>query len=97
MRFIRRLVHLFSEPLHSIAPPLLLYLLIFLSPATATTDLYTLSLHDALPILASSTELSTTSQRRWCRPCLPVEPMYMPGRRRTGSSPSSTSICSAPY
>ena len=35
------------------------------------------------PAMASSTELSTTSQTRWCRPAGPVEPMYMPGRLRT--------------
>ena len=29
--------------------------------------------------------------------CGPVLPMYMPGRFRTGSRPSSTVICSAPY
>ena len=40
------------------------------------------------PAMASSTELSTTSQTRWCSPLGPVEPMYMPGRFRTGSSPS---------
>ena len=31
------------------------------------------------PAMASSTELSTTSQTRWWRPLGPVEPMYMPG------------------
>ena len=36
------------------------------------------------PAMASSTELSTTSQIRWCNPARPVEPMYMPGRLRTG-------------
>ena len=41
---------------------------------------------------ASSTELSTTSDTRGCRPRWPVEPMYMPGRLRTGSRPSSTVI-----
>jgi hypothetical protein len=44
----------------------------------------------AWPFMASSTELSTISQRRWWKPSLPVPPMYMPGRLRTGSSPSST-------
>ncbi len=42
------------------------------------------------PAMASSTELSTTSQTRWCRPRTPVDPMYMPGRFRTASSPSRT-------
>ena len=33
----------------------------------------------AWPFIASSTELSTISQTRWCRPALPTPPMYMPG------------------
>ena len=49
------------------------------------------------PASASSTELSTTSLTRWCRPRAPVEPMYMPGRLRTASSPSSTVIALASY
>ncbi len=40
------------------------------------------------PAMASSTELSTTSHTRWCRPAGPVPPMYMPGRLRTWASPS---------
>ena len=44
----------------------------------------------AWPFMASSTELSTISQTRWCRPALPMPPMYMPGRLRTGSRPSRT-------
>ena len=47
------------------------------------------------PAIASSTELSTTSQTRWCRPVGPVEPMYMPGRLRTASSPSRTVMSSS--
>ena len=50
----------------------------------------------AKPAIASSTELSTTSWTRWCRPRSPVEPMYMLGRLRTASSPSSTVIEDAP-
>ena len=50
----------------------------------------------AWPAIASSTELSTTSQIRWCRPRSPVEPMYMPGRSRTASRPSRTVIDDAP-
>ena len=49
------------------------------------------------PAIASSIALSTTSHTRWCKPDGPVEPMYMPGRLRTGSSPSSTWMCSAEY
>jgi hypothetical protein len=51
----------------------------------------------AKPAWASSTELSTTSETRWCSPRCPVVPMYIPGRLRTGSSPSSTVICEASY
>src|SRR5688572_7621899 len=47
--------------------------------------------------MASSTELSTTSWIRWCRPRSPVEPMYMPGRLRTASRPSRTVIEDALY
>ncbi len=42
-------------------------------------------------------ELSTTSKIRWWSPFGPVDPMYMPGRFRTGSNPSKTVICCAPY
>ena len=49
----------------------------------------------ARPAMASSTELSTTSQTRWCRPVGPVEPMYMPGPLRTGSRPSRTVMSSS--
>ena len=38
------------------------------------------------PAMASSTELSTTSQTRWCKPNSPVEPIYIAGRLRTASS-----------
>ena len=48
------------------------------------------SIVEAYPLVASSTALSTISHSRWCSPGLPVPPMYMPGRLRTGSSPSST-------
>src|SRR5262249_34745710 len=43
----------------------------------------------------SSTELSTISQTRWCSPLPSTLPMYIDGRRRTASSPSSTVIESA--
>ncbi len=49
------------------------------------------------PAIASSTALSTTSQTRWWRPVGPVEPMYIPGRFRTGSRPSRTVMFSAVY
>lgn len=51
----------------------------------------------ACPAIASSTELSTISCTRWCRPRSPVEPMYMPGRLRTASRPSSTWMALASY
>src|SRR5215211_3816373 len=49
------------------------------------------------PARASSTELSTTSKTRWWRPRAPVEPMYIPGRSRTGSRPSRTVMSFAVY
>ena len=49
------------------------------------------------PARASSMALSTTSYTKWCNPWAPVDPMYMAGRFRTASSPSSTLILSAPY
>ena len=51
----------------------------------------------ANPATASSIELSNTSAKRWCIAASSVPPMYMPGRLRTGSSPSSTSIELALY
>ena len=39
------------------------------------------------PARASSTELSSTSRKSWCRPRLPLSPTYMPGRFRTASKP----------
>ena len=49
------------------------------------------------PAMASSTELSTISHTRWCKPLTEVEPMYMPGRLRTASRPSRILISPAPY
>ena len=49
------------------------------------------------PAMASSTALSTTSQTRWCSPVGPVDPMYMPGRIRTGSRPSRMVMSWASY
>ena len=49
------------------------------------------------PAIASSTALSTTSHTRWWRPVMPVDPMYIPGRLRTGSRPSRTWMSSAEY
>ena len=44
----------------------------------------------AAPASASSTPLSMISHRHCMRPRVSVEPMYMPGRLRTASSPSRT-------
>src|SRR3989338_10885477 len=55
------------------------------------------SISFAKPPIASSRELSNTSQIRWWSPSGPVVPIYMPGRLRTGSSPSSTVMSSARY
>ena len=60
-------------------------------PSAATST----SIQLAWPATASSIELSMTSAKRWCRPFSSVPPIYMPGRRRTGSSPSSTSMSAA--
>src|SRR6516165_1842048 len=49
----------------------------------------------ACPASASSMELSITSAKRWCSAFSSVPPIYMPGRRRTGSRPSSTSMSRA--
>ena len=50
------------------------------------------SMRLAWPATASSMALSSTSATRWCSARSSVPPMYIPGRLRTGSSPSSTSI-----
>ena len=44
----------------------------------------------ACPSSASSTELSMISHRQCMSPRESVDPMYMPGRLRTASSPSRT-------
>ena len=50
------------------------------------------SMRLAWPATASSIALSMTSAARWWSARASVPPMYMPGRRRTGSRPSRTSI-----
>ena len=45
------------------------------------------------PASASSTALSMISHRQCISPRVSVDPMYMPGRLRTASSPSRTSRC----
>ena len=50
------------------------------------------SMRPACPDSASSTLLSITSWARWLGRVVSV---YIPGRRRTGSSPESTSIAEA--
>ena len=49
------------------------------------------------PAIASSIELSTTSYTRWWSPRALVVPMYIPGRRRTCSTPSNTWMSDASY
>lgn len=49
----------------------------------------------AWPATASSMALSRISAARWCSALSSVPPIYMPGRRRTGSSPSRTSMALA--
>ncbi len=49
------------------------------------------------PASASSIELSTTSYTMWWRPRMPVLPIYIAGRSRTGVSPSSTVMWDASY
>src|SRR5207302_9150668 len=59
-----------------------LFLLLFLSHATATTEIYTLSLHDALPILIGRHGLGLlrSSARATGRParrrCLPLSAVH---------------------
>ncbi len=63
-------------------------------PSSTTVTLPSVSIVTAIsvqnPASASSTELSTTSYTRWCRPRVPTSPMYIAGRLRTASRPSST-------
>jgi len=56
-----------------------------------------ISIQSACPATASSMELSRISPTRWCRARSSVPPIYIPGRLRTGSKPSSTSIDDASY
>lgn len=53
------------------------------------------SIRPQKPPSASSTELSMISHMQWVRPRLSVDPMYIPGRLRTASSPSRTDRCRA--
>ncbi|VWM18330.1 Uncharacterised protein [Collinsella intestinalis] len=55
------------------------------------------SMLEQKPAMASSTELSTISHTRWCKPVELVEPIYIPGRTRTASRPSRTLISLPPY
>jgi hypothetical protein len=56
-----------------------------------------ISMRLACPATASSMALSSASATKWCSARSSVPPMYMPGRRRTGSRPSSTSMSLAVY
>ena len=48
------------------------------------------SMWSQYPAMASSMELSTTSYTKWCKPFSLMSPIYMAGRLRTASKPSST-------
>src|SRR5512133_2677636 len=48
-------------------------------------------------MITATPDLSSNSQSRWWKPLVSVPPMYMPGRRRTGSRPCRTVMCSAVY
>ena len=58
--------------------------------STLASACRTMSMRLPLPASASSTALSMISQTQCIRPRESVDPMYMPGRLRTASSPSST-------
>src|SRR3989344_4808778 len=70
-------------------------------PSSATRTRFSgrsaISMSFANPPIASSRELSKTSQTRWWSPAELVVPMYIPGRRRTAPKPSSTVIELASY
>src|SRR3989344_286141 len=51
----------------------------------------------ASPANASSTELSMISVSKWWNPLASVEPIYIPGRFRTGSKPSNSWMSCAVY
>src|SRR2546427_11875165 len=53
---------------------LLLFSFFFFFNDTATTEIYTLSLHDALPISASMAAAAATSPRPSCAACAPARP-----------------------
>src|SRR5699024_11041904 len=61
------------------------------------SDSITSSMLSAKPAIASSIALSTISQTRWCMPSELVVPIYIPGRLRSASKPSSTWIWLASY
>ena len=68
------------------------------STETELSGWITISIALQWPPRASSIELSTTSKTILCRPEPSlVSPMYMPGRLRTASRPSSTEMESALY
>ncbi|KAL7548320.1 hypothetical protein ACHAWF_011605 [Thalassiosira exigua] len=72
-----------SETVQQFPPP---------PPSSEPESCSTTLISAACPASASSTELSSTSWTRWCSPSGPVEPMYIPGRFRTGSRPVRTVI-----
>src|SRR3712207_8391360 len=67
---------------------------IFFFNDTATTEIYTLSLHDALPISASSAE--ATSPRRMVNSSPPIRAMVSPSRRTVFSRAATARSSSSP-
>src|SRR6476660_8370433 len=67
----------------------LLFFVVFFFNDTATTEIYTLSLHDALPILGSSSEAG----HRWATLALAwlgsARAPHLVGRRSTGTGPAN--------
>src|SRR5690349_24254653 len=66
-------------------------MLSFFFTATSTTEIYTLSLHDALPIYArSSSSVESKSTSQYCKPCERAsKPSFKPRGQAVYSSISS--------
>src|SRR2546425_4156536 len=74
--------------MYSVTPPSDPSLFFFFFNDTATTEIYTLSLHDALPIssrFASSTASRPPSSHRWPRPSWPTSFSVIVARSSVGS------------
>src|SRR2546430_11131529 len=74
----------------------LLFHLFFFFNDTATTEIYTLSLHDALPISAVSSRPACSAPPRWCgrrAPRSPTRPRRDRKSTRLNSSHSQNLVC----